>query len=265
MINEIEVKTIINKSKLPESDYCINPYIGCLHNCQYCYARFMRRFTGHKEKWGSFVDVKINADTLLEKKLSGKHQIKKVLLGSVCDAYQPIEKKYKITEKCVKILIDHQISFSILTKSSLVHRDLKLFEKAGSLISIGISLSFSDDKFRKIFEPRAASVEERIKIIKTLKEYGISNYLFIGPILPLITDVNNIISEIGSLTDEIWGERLNLKCGNFDDVLYAYKKCHISEDWLNLAQSEEFWNKTNYDMIQMCNQIGVPLKGFYKH
>ena len=120
-VKEINAKSVLTKSNLPESDYCINPYVGCLHGCKYCYARFMRRFTGHKEKWGEFLDVKINAPQVLEKELSRKKRKKgRVLLGRVTDAYQPVERKYKITRELLKILLRHQFPVSILTKSDLV-------------------------------------------------------------------------------------------------------------------------------------------------
>ena len=67
-IKEIKAKSIVTKSGLPEGDFVINPYIGCMHGCIYCYARFMKRFTGHKEPWGQFIDVKINAPELIKDK-----------------------------------------------------------------------------------------------------------------------------------------------------------------------------------------------------
>ena len=93
-ISEIEAKSILQKSNLPLSKYCINPYIGCMHGCVYCYARFMRRFTGHgNEEWGEFVDVKVNSSELLVKQLQKMSLKDPVFLGSVTDLYQPIEKR----------------------------------------------------------------------------------------------------------------------------------------------------------------------------
>jgi len=89
-IREIRVKSIIVKSNLPEGDFVINPYIGCQHACIYCYARFMKRFTGHKEPWGKFVGVKINAPELIPEN-TDKFKDKWITIGSVCDPYQPIE------------------------------------------------------------------------------------------------------------------------------------------------------------------------------
>jgi len=118
-IREIKVKSIIVKSNLPEGDYVINPYVGCQHACVYCYARFMKRFAGHKEHWGKFVDVKINAPNLIPEN-TNKFKDKSITIGSVCDPYQPVERKYKITRKILEKLIPLQPHLDLMTKSELV-------------------------------------------------------------------------------------------------------------------------------------------------
>lgn len=102
-VKEIEVKSVITKSNLPGIDYVINPYVGCQHACVYCYADFMKKFTGHVgEKWGEFVDVKINSvETIKKPKLENKN----ILISSVTDPYQPVEVKYKITREILKKLL----------------------------------------------------------------------------------------------------------------------------------------------------------------
>ena len=141
-IKKIRAKSILNKSKLPKSDYAINPYSGCSFGCSYCYADFTKRFTGHSnDNWGKYVDVKINAPELLDKELSllikrieNKREKEGVviLLSSVTDPYQGIEAKYKITRKCLRIASklnetnSKLVNWSILTKSPLVTRDIDL-------------------------------------------------------------------------------------------------------------------------------------------
>lgn len=99
-IKEVETKSIVSKSNLPEADYVVNPYIGCAHGCVYCYSRFMIRFTGHKgERWGSFVDIKVNAPKLIERDLNKVKSNETIVLSSVTDSYQPLERKYRITRK----------------------------------------------------------------------------------------------------------------------------------------------------------------------
>lgn len=97
---EIQVKDLVTKSNLPASDYVINPYVGCPHACKYCYACFMKRFSNHKEEWGSFLDVKLCDKPINGKKLQGKS----VFLSSVTDCYNPYEEKYQCTRKILEQL-----------------------------------------------------------------------------------------------------------------------------------------------------------------
>jgi DNA repair photolyase len=96
IIKETLPKTILSKSKI--YPYVINPYTGCQHACSYCYARFMKRVTGHTEPWGQFVDVKITAPDLLKVEIT-KKKPDKVWVSGVCDPYQPLEGKYRLTRQ----------------------------------------------------------------------------------------------------------------------------------------------------------------------
>ena len=127
-IKEIKAKSIITKTQLPEGDFVINPYIGCMHGCIYCYARFMKRFTGHTEPWGAFVDAKINAADLIPTDVK-KYKGKRITLSSVTDAYQPVELKYKLTRKILEKLIPLQPHVDIMTKSDLVLRDIDVIKQ----------------------------------------------------------------------------------------------------------------------------------------
>jgi len=139
IVKEIYAKTILSKSKV--SDYTINPYVGCEHGCTYCYARFMKRFTGHREKWGSFVDVKINAARLLQREIE-KKRAGRVWISGVCDPYQPIEKRYELTRRCLEILSKYGWPVTIQTKSPLVKRDLELLRTFND-IEAGLTITNS--------------------------------------------------------------------------------------------------------------------------
>src|SRR5512139_2997334 len=103
-IREIHAKTILSRSMV--SDYAVNPYVGCQHACVYCYAKFMKRFTGHKEDWGAFVEVKVNAPELLAREVK-KKKVGRVWISGVCDPYQPLERKYRLTRKCLEVLVEN--------------------------------------------------------------------------------------------------------------------------------------------------------------
>ena len=182
-VQEKRVRSILSKSGIPGIDYCINPYVGCSHGCRYCYATFMKRFTGHREPWGSFVDVKINAPELLRRQIT-KAGRGNILISSVTDPYQPMEEKYRLTRQCLEVLSPSQFSVDILTKSPLVLRDLDLLKKFKE-IEVGITITTDEEEIKKIFEPRTPPIAARIQALKTLHEKGIKTYAFIGPLLPM--------------------------------------------------------------------------------
>ena len=159
-IGKIQCKTIMGKSGIGPVDYAINPYLGCSHGCVYCYARFMSRM-GHKgEEWGSFVDVKENAVERLKIEVVKKKK-GLVLLSSVTDPYQPLEAKFKLTRGCLEVLLEYQYPVNILTKSSLVLRDLDLIKDFDS-IEVGFTITSLDNDVSKIFEPETHPITDRL-------------------------------------------------------------------------------------------------------
>ncbi len=224
IIKEVKVKSVLSKSGIPGADYCINPYVGCFHGCRYCYATFMKRFTGHTEPWGSFVDVKLNAPEVLEKQIK-RAEKGSVIISSVTDAYQPIEAKYKLTRKCLEILLQHQFSVDILTKSPLVLRDMELIKKFKD-ISVGFTITTDDEKIRRIFEPNAPSISARINALKKLHENGIYTYVFIGPILPMSPET--LVEKIKPHADSIIIDRMNYT----SKTIRIYRQLKL-EKWLD--------------------------------
>jgi len=191
IVKEINAKTILSKSKV--SDYTINPYIGCEHDCTYCYARFMKRFTGHREKWGRFVDVKINAARLLQREIM-KKRAGRVWISGVCDPYQPIEKRYELTRRCLEILSKHGWPITIQTKSPLVKRDLELLRTFND-IEVGLTITTADENIWKIFEPNSPPIKERIETLEKLHSAGLKTYAMIAPLLPKAEGLVTLLSE----------------------------------------------------------------------
>jgi DNA repair photolyase len=146
IVEEVYAKTILSRSKVLR--YTINPYIGCEHGCTYCYARFMKRFTGHTEKWGDFVDVKMNAVSLLQREVK-KNRAGRVWISGVCDPYQPLEKAYELTRGCLEILSRHGWPVTIQTKSPLILRDLDLLRKSNE-IEAGLTITTADDRMENV-------------------------------------------------------------------------------------------------------------------
>jgi len=218
-IREIECKSLINKSKLPDADYVVNPYVGCNHGCVYCYAQFMCRFSGHNgDEWGSFIDVKRGGK--LPKNLDGKS----ILIGSVTDPYNPLEKKYRATQTAIERLLEHNKSanIEILTKSPLVLRDVDLLKQMPN-IRVGISLSTTDEKLARLTEKHAATPKQRLDAACELYKSGIPVYIFISPIFPYLSDWRAVADAADAFADMVCFENLNLRANYRTAVLDLVK------------------------------------------
>ncbi|MBI5619365.1 radical SAM protein, partial [Candidatus Gottesmanbacteria bacterium] len=144
IVKEIRAKSILVPSKLPDTEYVINPYVGCAFGCSYCYASFMGRFVGKTvADWGNYVFAKVNLPEVLNRELAKmKDKSKSILLSSVTDPYQGVEQKYQLTRKALELLLKHnwQGTVGILTKSPLVTRDIDLFKKFPHAI-VGVTVT----------------------------------------------------------------------------------------------------------------------------
>jgi len=187
---EIMCKSALTKSGIPGYDYCLNPYGGCTHACVYCYASFMCRFTGHTERWGEFLDVKVNFADALARQLGGKRTgpAGKVTIGSVTDAYQPAEARYGITRATLEVLAGYPLlAVNILTKSALVRRDIALLRELPDC-EVGFTLTTLDGKVAGVLEPGASPPRARLAAAGELVKAGIPVWVFVAPLLPGLTD-----------------------------------------------------------------------------
>jgi DNA repair photolyase len=235
IVREIQAKSILNKSKV--FDYCLNPYTGCQINCAYCYARlFMRRYSGHVEPWGQFVDVKINAPELLRKQLE-KAKKGIVWISSVCDPYLPLEAKYELTRRCLKELAVKQFPVNIQTKSKLVLRDMDLFQKFAE-IEVGSTITTDDEKISRLFEPRASSVSDRIQMLEKIHKKGIKTFAFIGPLLP--GNPEKLIERLFGVVDKVFIDKMN-----YMSTIRAFYIRH----GLKEATTDEFFNEYRERLI----------------
>lgn len=214
-IKKTEVKNVLIKSNLPAGDYSANPYSGCAHACKYCYASFMKRFTGHQEPWGTYVDVKYWPEIKNPQKYAGKE----IIIGSVTDPYQPAEEKYGRTRALLKQMKGSGAKISIITKSDLVLRDLDLIKTfPGARVSW--SVNTLDESFQKDMD-KASSVESRLDAMKSFYRAGVDTVCFISPIFPGITDAKTIIKRVKRQCGRIWLENLNLR-GDYKKTVIDY-------------------------------------------
>lgn len=240
IIREIRAKTILSKSKV--FDYVINPYIGCQHGCTYCYARFMKRFTGHSEPWGQFVDVKVNALELLKREIARKSP-GRVWVSGVCDPYQPLEKRYRLTRKCLEILLHHDWPVTVQTKSPLVFRDADILKGKDNL-EVGLSVTTGDDRMRKLFEPNAPPIVERIKALEQLHLAGTRTFAMIAPMLP---GAEGLAAALTGKVDYVLIDRMNYHYGD-----WVYKKYHLEG-----ARSDEFFLARAHELASALEKMGM--------
>ena len=240
-IREITAKSILSTSQV--SDYALNPYVGCQHACVYCYAKFMKRFTGHKEEWGSFVDVKINAPELLAREVT-KKKVGRVWVSGVCDPYQPLERKYRLTKQCLQILVANDWPVMVQTKSPLVLRDIEILKRSAD-IEVGFTITTADERMRRLFEPGAPPTAKRIEALEKLHTAGIRTFAMIAPILP----------GAEGLPDMLQG-----KVGNVlvDRLNYHYADAVYKKYRMQWARDDGFFRKRGEELRRAFEKNGIP-------
>lgn len=255
IIRDINVKSILSKSSLPVSDYSANPYVGCTHACQYCYASFMKRFTHHPEAWGRFLDVKYWPVIRHPEKYCGK----KIFLSSVTDPYNPQEKTYRRTRALLEQLQGSGVRLSIQTKSDLVLRDIDLISTFPD-VRVGFSINTLDEGFRKDMD-QAVSIERRIHAMKVFHERGIRTTCFISPIFPGITDCQAIIDRVKAHCNLVWLENLNLR-GSYKGRILQYIRKKYPE-WLPLYEAiylqgrRAYWETLDEALRKYAERAGL--------
>jgi DNA repair photolyase len=213
MVNEIQVKSILNKHKKRDDwfqdDYSVNPYEGCSFNCIYSYIRGSK----YGENMAKTLSAKVNSPELLEKQLSrrarkGEYGI--IALSSSTEPYMPIEEKLKLTRKLLEIILKYKFPLHVLTKSKLVLRDLDLLKEIDKnavlpsdlkpKLKHGVIISFSistlDEKLAKILEPGAPAPRERLETMKKCKEEGFLTGACYIPVLAFISDTEEQLDKM---------------------------------------------------------------------
>lgn len=231
-------KSIVNKITSPDigPSFSLNPYQGCEHGCIYCYARNSHEYWGYSggKEFEENILVKTNAAELLEKKLQSRNwQPETISLSGNTDCYQPIERKLEITRKCLKVFLKYKHPVGIITKNSLVLRDLDIIKElaAQRLIMVSISITSLEEKTRRTLEPRTATIQQRLKTVETLTQHNIPVNVMMAPIIPSINDHEILplvkkVSELGASAVNYTIVRLNGVIGE------------LFEQWIRKAHPE---------------------------
>ncbi|MDD4979984.1 MAG: radical SAM protein [Candidatus Omnitrophica bacterium] len=274
-IREITCKTLLNKSNL--SDFTLNCYVGCSHRCLYCYARYMKKFKDRPEDWGDFVDVKVNAPEVLAKQLRKIRPPKEVsfatlrtprkapdkievFMSSICDGWQPLEAKYKLSRACLKLLLEAGFEVSILTKSSLIERDFDILSNYKTP-SLGMTMTTLNLGLQKALEPYASETRERLNTLKKAQSKGIKTWVFLGPLIPEFSDTRANLEGLfraleGLNLSQVYVDKLNPRWG----VLNSLKRGLGGRFYFNLAKYAEYSRQLKEKTVEYARQSGLSNK-----
>lgn len=245
VFNETPTK-ILSENNSPDIPfrYSINPYQGCEHGCTYCYARNVHAYWGLSAgmDWETKIIAKRNAAFLLEKVfLKKKWKPETIVLSGNTDPYQPLEQKLKITRSLLKVFVKFQNPVGIITKSSLIKRDLELLNKLAknNLVRIYFSITTMDEKLRRIMEPRTSNAIKLLKVMEQLASSNIKVGVMMGPIIPSIND--HEIEFILKAASDHGANTANYTLARFNGDV-----AEIFADWLHKNfpdRAAKVWNK----------------------
>ena len=282
-IREIKAKSILRKYKKIDSwflsHYGMNLYRGCTHNCSYCDGRSEGYYVDGA--FGEDVTVKVNAIEILSRELNPKRKrtpFKRSYMmpgGGVGDSYQPLEKKYQLTRKALQLLYGYNFPVHMLTKSTLIQRDIDILKRINEKNRAIVSFSFSsvDDNISAIFEPGVPSPSERLKTLAVFKNEGIACGMFLLPVIPFITDTPELIEEAVRKASEVGLDfiifgGMTLKDGkqkdyffdvltnNYPDLITGYQKIYAGDRWGQA--SGEYYNSINLTFSRIAKRYKIP-------
>jgi len=237
----------------------------------------MKKFKDRPEEWGDFVDVKVNAPEALARQIE---RLKKrpqktpdkasVFMSSVCDAWQPIEAKYKLSRACLKLLLEAGLEVSILTKSSLVERDFDLLS-AYKTPSLGMTLTTMDRNLQKLLEPQASEPQERLNTLKKAQDKGIKTWVFLGPLIPEFSNtranLEGLFKALGGLNlGQICVDRVNLRWGVLESLKKGLGGRYFTSQRLmvykcsNAAKYAEYSRQLRQKTQELARQFGLSEK-----
>jgi DNA repair photolyase len=241
-----QAKTIVNKVESPDIglNYSMNPYQGCEHGCVYCYARVTHEYWGYSAglDFERKIIVKPNAAELLAKTFRKKNwEVHPIMLSGNTDCYQPVERKMGITRQILEVCLKYKHPVGIITKNSLILRDLDLISDLAALklVHVMVSITGLDEETRLLLEPRTASYKNRFRTLATLSAAGVPVGVMAAPIIPGINShaVSAIVEEAaknGARTAGMTIVRLNGAIGE------------VFKDWLHQNypdRADKVWNQ----------------------
>src|SRR6059058_6008546 len=245
-------KAALNRVKGMAFNWSLNPYMGCVHRCTFCYVRAfeLRADRPSDARYGTSIRVKVNIAEVLRRELARPSWRREgVAIGAATDPYQPAEGRYRLTRACLEVLGEASNPFSLITRGPMIVRDLDVLVEAArrAEVSVTFSIPTLDDEVWKRTEPSTAHPRQRLKAVKALVEAGVSARVGMAPILPGISDKPELLREVVRAAREagatgIWANLLFLRPGTREHFLE-----HLAEDWPEqVAYYEEIYTGKAY-------------------
>lgn len=280
-VREIEAKSILRKYKKVDSwfisHYGMNLYRGCTHNCVYCDGRAESYYVDGQ--FGQDVTVKVNAIEILRRELDPKRKripFKRsfaMIGGGVGDSYQPIEETYQLSRRALELVDEYNLPVHVLTKSTLIKRDIDILKKINEKNRAIVSFSFSsvDDEISAIFEPGVPSPSDRLKTLVFFKNEGIACGMFLLPVIPFVTDTPELMEETIRKASEVGLDfiifgGMTLKEGRQKDYFFKILKKHYPKlivEYENVYTKNK-WGEATGKYYNLINTIFNRIAKRYK-
>lgn len=217
-------------------EWSLNPYMGCSHRCTFCYVRAFEKRADRPsdDRYGRSIRVKVNVVEMLRRELARTSWLRhEVVIGAATDPYQPAEGRYRLTRECIRALGEFRTPFGIITRGTLVVRDIDVLAEAAQRCEVSVSFSIPtlDEEVWRRTEPGTPHPRQRLRALRMLVEAGVSAKVAMAPILPGISDRPEQIDAVVRAAREagatgLWGEVLNLRPGTREHFLD-----HLARDW----------------------------------
>ncbi len=222
-------KSALNRVKGMGFRWSLNPYMGCAHQCTFCYVRAFERRAERPsdDRYGSSIRVKVNVADVLARELARKSWKREVVaIGAATDPYQPAEGRYRLTRACLSVLADARNPISIITRGPMIVRDLDVLQRAAAAaeVSVNFSVPTLDKKIWRYTEPHTAPPMQRLRALRTLVDGGIRAGVGVAPILPGLSDDPDLLADVVKAARDhgathVWANVLYLRPGTREHFL----------------------------------------------
>jgi DNA repair photolyase len=252
-------KVALNRVKGMAFKWSLNPYMGCVHQCTFCYVRAfeLRADRPYDERYGQSIRVKTNIVAVLRAQLArATWQHESVAMGAATDPYQPAEGRYRLTRGCIEALGEAANPFSIITRGPMIVRDADVLAEAArrAKVSVTFSVPTLDHEVWRKTEPGTAHPRQRLRALKTLVDAGVQASVGMAPLLPGISDRPELMEQVVREAREagacgVWANLLYLRPGtrehfltalaeDYPEQLSAYERLYAGRAYLRSAETK---------------------------